>query len=230
MFRQPVLSSGINRSQTKAHPDMSRTDDQTRRLFDEWAATYDADLDDAGGPLLGYTRSLDALTDKLPVQSGWRVLDIGIGSGAVAERFDARGAAISGVDISEKMLDVCRNKHPDYDLHPGTFNPLPLPDNTFDAVVSGFAFHETNPQTRHTACTEIARVLRPEGYLCLLDIMFASEAAIQNAKELIGNAWDDSEDYAIVGDLDTTLRDAGFTSVSWQQTAPFHWLVTARLT
>lgn len=209
---------------------MSRTDDQTRRLFDEWAATYDADLQNARGPLIGYRGSLDALTDKLPVQSGWRVLDVGIGSGAVAERFEARGAVISGVDISEKMLDVCRAQHPDYDLHIGTFNTLPVPDNTFDAVVSGFAFHETDVQQRHEACAEIARVLKPEGYLCLLDIMFASEAATQHARDMTGKAWDDSEEYALIGDLDTTLRGAGFTSISWQQTAPFHWLVTARLT
>jgi SAM-dependent methyltransferase len=210
---------------------MSRTDEQTRRLFDEWAATYDADLKDSGGPgpLTGYARSIESLASTLPVESGWQVLDIGIGSGAVAEHFEARGASITGIDISEKMLEACQEKHPDYTLHTGTFNEIPTDDNTFDAVVSGFAFHETDIQKRLEACTEMARVLKPEGYLCLLDVMFASEAAMQHAKAMIGNMWDDSEDYALVSNLDTTLREAGFTSVSWQQTAPFHWLVTARL-
>lgn len=207
---------------------MPRTTDQTRQLFDDWAQTYDQDLLEARGPLLGYARSQQALDDAFPIETGARVLDIGIGSGAVAGRLAARGAHITGIDISEKMLARCAEQHPAFDLHPGTFTQIPLPDATFDGVVSGFAFHETPPAQRAAACGEMARVLKPGGCLGLLDIMFASPPAMAEARDRIGQAWDDDEDYAIVGDLDTLLRQAGFTAVTWNQTGPFHWLVTAR--
>jgi hypothetical protein len=74
----------------------------------------------------------------------------------------------------------------------------------------------------------MARVLQPGGYLCLLDIMFASSLAMQEARQRVGDKWDDDEDYAIVGELDTLLRENGFVSLKWHQTAPFHWIVTAR--
>ena len=207
---------------------MARTEEQTRKLFDEWALSYDADLAHERGPLLGYAHSLTAIDSAIPTVTGLRLLDIGIGSGAVARRFAERGAHITGIDISEKMLDLCREQNPDFELHQGTFTVIPAPDAVFDGIVSGFAFHETPLPKREAACREMARVLKPGGYLCLLDIIFASPTAMQEARQLIGRLWDDSEDYAIVGELDTLVRASGFTSVSWQQTAPFHWMLTAR--
>jgi putative AdoMet-dependent methyltransferase len=207
---------------------MPRTEDETRRLFDEWAESYDADLLEESGPLLGYARSVGAVDAALPVEGNAQVLDIGIGSGAIARRFADRGAQITGIDISEKMLELCAKQNPGFELHIGTFNHIPLPDAKFDGVVSGFAFHETPLQKRGEACAEVARVLKPGGYLCLLDIMFVSEMAMHEARQLIARKWDDNEDYAVVGELDTLLRRSGFTMLSWRQTAPFHWMVTAR--
>jgi putative AdoMet-dependent methyltransferase len=207
---------------------MPRTEEQTRSLFDEWAKSYDADLLKEGGPLLGYAQSVGAIDDALPIARDSQVLDIGIGSGALARRLADRGAQITGIDISDKMLELCRERNPSFELHIGTFNNIPLPDEKFDCVVSGFALHETLPPKRSDACAEMARVLKSSGHLCLLDIMFASELAMQEARQLIAEKWDDDEDYAIVGDLDTLLRQNGFTAVIWCQTAPFHWMVTAR--
>lgn len=207
---------------------MARTEDQTRALFNAWAATYDDDLRQASGPLLGYEGSLQAVDAALPTPLDGYMLDIGIGSGTLAKRLAERGATIAGIDISEQMLALCRQQHPYFVLEIGTFNAIPFGDDLFDGVVSGFAFHETSASKRAEACHEMARVLKPGGLLCLLDIMFASRLGMQEAQQLIADQWDDSEDYAIVGELDVLLREQGFTSVAWRQTAPFHWLVTAR--
>jgi putative AdoMet-dependent methyltransferase len=207
---------------------MARTEEQTRRLFNEWAKSYDTDLLEESGPLIGYARSICAMNDALPIETNSQVLDIGIGNGTIAKRFAERGARVTGIDISETMLELCGEQNPNFELHVGTFNHIPLPDEMFDCVVSGFAFHETLTPKRSDACGEMARVLKPGGHLCLLDIMFASRLAMQEARQLIAEKWDDDEDYAIVGELDTLLRQHGFTSVKWSQTAPFHWMVAAR--
>lgn len=207
---------------------MTRTEAQTKRLFDEWAKSYDADLVDATGPLIGYQQSLQALARGLPSISFEHLLDVGIGSGAVAAQFASRARQITGIDPSDEMLAVCQQKYPDFTLKLGTFHEIPAEDATFDAVVSGFAYHETPVEKRQSACEALARVLKPDGYLCLLDIIFASDAAMQSAAALVRDEWDDTEVYALVGDLDAQLHASGFVSISWQHTAPFHWMVTAR--
>jgi hypothetical protein len=58
--------------------------------------------------------------------------------------------------------------------------------------------------------------------------MFPSQAALDEARRLMGSYWDDEEVYALVGDLDTLLRASGFQAVQWSQTAPCYWVVIAR--
>ena len=207
---------------------MTRTEDQTRQLFDDWARTYDADLENARGPLIGYKGSLQAVEAGLPLQAGTHALDIGIGNGALAQRLAAQGVTITGIDISKRMLALCAENHPAFTLHEGTFNDIPLEAEAVDYVVSSFAFHEVPPEKRRDACEKMAQVLKPAGYLCLVDIMFASTPAMQAAEKLLGKAWDPNEAYAIIGELDTLLHETGFVSITWQQTAPFHWMVVAR--
>jgi len=211
---------------------LPRTPEESRTLFDRWAHTYDLDLSGSdgpgAGPLAGYRTSLQAAAQRVPVISGTAVLDVGIGTGALAALLAERGAVVSGVDPSAEMLAVCRQRHPAFTVKVGDFNSIPFAADSFDAVVSSFAFHEVPPAHRPSACAELARVLTPGGALCLLDIMFASPASRAEAREAIGEYWDDEEDYPLVGDLDTMLHAAGLGATSWWQTAPFHWMVLAQ--
>ncbi|WP_043713861.1 class I SAM-dependent methyltransferase [Symbiobacterium thermophilum] len=211
---------------------MPRTPEEGRALFDRWARTYDLDL--AGqdgpkaGPLVGYAETLRIAAEQVPVAPGMSVLDVGIGTGAFAARFRGRGVRVSGVDPSPAMLDACRGKHPGFTLRVGDFNAIPFDSGEFDMVISSFAFHEVPPGGRLAACRELARVLKPGGALCLVDILFASPAALAAAREAIGERWDDEEDYPLVGDLDQLLHEAGIGGSRWRQTAPCHWMVLAR--
>ncbi|MFD6507131.1 MULTISPECIES: hypothetical protein [Bacillus] len=47
------------------------------------------------------------------------------------------------------------------------------------------------------------------------------------ARERIGKKWDSTEVYPFVNELDTLLRETGFSSVNWRQTAPCHWALVA---
>jgi putative AdoMet-dependent methyltransferase len=208
---------------------MPRTEDETRQLFEAWAQSYADDVGNyAPGPLIGYQGSIEAVQGALPLHVGMHALDIGIGSGAVAAMLAAHGLDITGIDISPAMLAACKERHPTFALHTGTFNDIPLPDASVDVVASGFAFHEVPAEKRLHACQQMARVLKPGGYVCVLDIMFASEQAMAVARERLGRFWDPNELYAQVGDFDALLYQTGFSAVSWQQTAPYHWMVVAQ--
>lgn len=207
---------------------MQRTPEETRHLFDEWAVAYDDEAAMGVGPLLGYEQSLRVF-DTLPVCAQQDlVLDVGIGSGAVAARLAQRGALIVGIDPSEQILTRCAAKFPDFRLEQGSFNRWEYPEAAYHAVVSGFAFHETPVSERLKALTNLYYTLKPGGRLALLDIMFLSQAAEDEARRRLGPTWDDSESYGRVEKVDTLLRAAGFRGLHWRQTAPFHWFVTAR--
>lgn len=143
---------------------------------DAYASAYDALYRDKD-----YAAECDA------VEQAWadfaegsvgRVLDVGCGTGEHALRFARRGYAVTGVDLSEAMLDRARAKA---DQEPGldvTFREgdladlgpaLDATDEPFDAAVVLFAvlgYLHANDAIR-SALAGLRRALRPGGLLVL---------------------------------------------------------------
>ncbi|ENQ3078158.1 class I SAM-dependent methyltransferase [Bacillus sp. WLY-B-L8] len=206
---------------------MLRTFETTQKLFNDWAKTYDESLENPNGPLYGYNHSLNEAKHLLHTSDKDSILDIGIGTGAFAALVSKNDSNIFGIDLSEKMLEQCQNKHPNFHLKTGTFTNTGQKSESFDSVISSFCFHEVLPEQREEACSEVYRILKPNGTFLLLDIMFASKSAMEDAKQRIGKQWDPTEDYPQINELDTMLRVRGFSSLNWRQTAPCHWAVLA---
>ncbi len=200
--------------------------DETRELFDRAAAEYGL-WDVSEGPLTGFTESLARAAALVQVQAGDRLLDIGIGAGAFAERVAPTGTEVWGVDLSSEMLAQCREHHPDYRLREGHFLCLPVPDGAFHGVVSSFAFHHLLPTEYERAFREILRVLAPGGRFVLLDIMFASEADRDAARVALGDLWDDEEIYPLVAAVERAARRAGAGGLASHRVGELHWAVTA---
>jgi SAM-dependent methyltransferase len=78
----------------------------------------------------------DALDHLGPVV-GKRVLDIGCGTGVFLEEAAARGAEPYGLDASEALLAIARERVPGAELRAGDMEAMPYADDSFD-VVTGF--------------------------------------------------------------------------------------------
>ena len=106
------------------------------------------------------------LLDRVGVNEGMDLLDVGTGSGGtVAIPAAQRGATVTGVDLTPELFDDARRRAADagveVDWVEGDAEALPFDDGQFDRVLSTFG-HMFAP--RHAAASaELSRVCRPGG-------------------------------------------------------------------
>ena len=107
----------------------------------------------------GNCREYVAVHHRLGVDAGDRLLDVACGSGLAVELARLRGASVSGIDASARLVRVARDRNPDSDIRAGDMNALPWDPASFDVVTSFRGIWGTTPD----AVSEIYRVLRPGG-------------------------------------------------------------------
>ena len=138
-----------------APPDPLR---DVREGYDRWARVYDHD----GNPLIALEDP--AVRDAVGDVRGLAVLDLGCGTGRHALWLAGAGAAVTGVDFSERMIAEARRKPGAAairflrcDLH----ERLPFRDGVFDLVVSGLVLEHIGDLDRFFG--EARRVVRAGG-------------------------------------------------------------------
>lgn len=91
------------------------------------------------------------------------ILEVGCATGWFTSKLTALGEVV-GVDIAEGAIEQARNYVPDATFYSGDFLTLPLPQRSFDIVVSLETFAHV-PQTEFV--DRVADLLKPGGYLVL---------------------------------------------------------------
>jgi ubiquinone/menaquinone biosynthesis C-methylase UbiE len=126
-----------------------------------WAETYDEsnpliDLEEVTlGPILAEPGPGDAA-------------DVACGTGRVAALLSGLGHRVTGIDPSEAMLDRARAKGIPATFKVGSFDALPLDDESVDLVTCALAL--THVDDLDPSMREFARVLRPGGCAVLSDV------------------------------------------------------------
>ena len=146
---------------------------QIEKMFDNIAGKYD---------LLNHVLTMG-------IDKGWRknlikmmseqnpklVLDVATGTGdlAILAAKTVPGLAVKGLDISQGMLDVGKEKIAKNNLQNrvemihGDSENMPFDDNTFDAIT--VAFGVRNFENLNKGLNEMNRVLVPGGHLYILE-------------------------------------------------------------
>ncbi|WP_297072778.1 bifunctional demethylmenaquinone methyltransferase/2-methoxy-6-polyprenyl-1,4-benzoquinol methylase UbiE [uncultured Duncaniella sp.] len=154
--------------------DSRHKSEQVREMFDAIAPAYDF-MNRAmtfGIDRLWRRRAVRLMRD---IPHG-DVLDIATGTGdlaiLMAERLD--GSHVTGVDLSEGMIEIGRRKVAErgldgrISLTTGDCLALPFPDNSFDCITCAYGVR--NFENLAAGYKEMERVLRPGGLLVVLEL------------------------------------------------------------
>src|SRR5215470_8840010 len=113
----------------------------------------------------------DQLVESLGITPGLKVLDLGCGDGTTALPEAKRGADVLGVDIAKNLVEAGNRRAAQAGLKNCRFqegdatNLAPLPDKSFDLVVSIFgAMFAPKP---FDVAKEMVRVTRPGGRIVM---------------------------------------------------------------
>lgn len=129
--------------------------EDAKRLYGDWAATYDASFTEAWG-YVAPARIAGIFRDHVAGEGA--VLDIGAGTGEVARHLE--GLIVDGIDISPEMLAEAERKglYRERILADLT-KPLDLPDGAYHGVVSSGTF--THGHVGPGCLPELLRVTAP---------------------------------------------------------------------
>jgi demethylmenaquinone methyltransferase/2-methoxy-6-polyprenyl-1,4-benzoquinol methylase len=137
---------------------------QVRVMFDRIALVYDRmnSVMTAGM----HHRWRERAADLAEVGPGARALDIATGTGDLAVELARRGAEVTGLDFSERMLELARAKGPQIGWVEGNALELSFEDEEFDAVTVGFGARNFSDLDR--GLSEMVRVAKPGGRVVIL--------------------------------------------------------------
>ena len=125
--------------------------------------------------LLGADQPKRLLIDQAGIRSGFRVLDVGCGTGTLAVQIKRLHPEIElvALDPDPSALSVAQRKASraglPIEFDRGFSDHLPYPDSSFDRVFSSFMIHHLAPKERAETLVEIRRVLKPGGSVHVLD-------------------------------------------------------------
>lgn len=138
------------------------TPDDSRRLYRDWAESYDETFVEAHGYV--YHREIAKLFARLGGKGP--ALDIGCGTGVVGKALTAR--PVDGLDISPEMLAAARAKGGYRNLIEADLTAtLPIPDGAYNSLISAGTF--TEGHVGAGALDELVRIAAP-GALFVLGV------------------------------------------------------------
>lgn len=136
--------------------------EHTRNSYEQVAAVYDT----FSAPFqiaVTYPKIISAVRSFFDSLSGKEILDVGCGAGTLIQMFNEQGAKCSGIDVASVFVELAHSRG--LDVTEASMHDLPLPDESFDAVVSNYALNYLPAEGQQLTLQEKFRVLRPGGIM-----------------------------------------------------------------
>lgn len=176
--------------------------------FNLWADGYDKSvgISDAGNtyPFAGYKEVLNKIYNEVLQKANAKILDIGFGTGTLTTKLYQQGCDVSGVDFSERMMELAREKMPKAKLMQGDFSkglPEALKGQTYDAIIGTYSLHHLTDEEKVTFLEELCLLLNDGGKIFVGDVAFDNRKELEICRAESGDAWDGDEIYFVYDEL-----------------------------
>jgi SAM-dependent methyltransferase len=149
---------------------------------------------------------------------GAEVADVGCGTGRLDRYLAAHGLSPRGLDLSPAMIEVARQDQPEFRYEVADLRQLPLADASQAGVVCWYSLIFLAPADRPTAFAELARVVKPGGYL--ITAFKAGDGSLHRAGRRTGLNVEFDTYWLPPAEVERLATAAGFATVFWGGVPP----------
>lgn len=146
------------------------------------------------------------------------VWDFGCGPGQTTKYLKDLGVEISGLDLSERMLDQARAYHPEIHFRKGNILDLDFENDSIAGVVAFYAIVHFTEEQVERAFREVFRILQPGG-IVLLTYHIGREAI--RVKEFLGKKVDGDLMLFTTEFISDCLKKSGFEKIEIIEREPY---------
>jgi ubiquinone/menaquinone biosynthesis C-methylase UbiE len=192
--------------------DANKIEDQYDAIAKEYADAFSGEHEKKPKDQEILHRFSQEVGDRRPV---W---DFGCGPGQTTKYLKDLGIEISGLDLSEKMLEQARTIHPGITFRKGNILELEFQNDSIAGVVAFYAIVHFTDEQVGTAFREVFRVLRPGGIFLFT---YHSGEEIIHLSEFLGKNIDMDLMFFTADFIFRCLKDNGFEKIEIIEREPY---------
>lgn len=137
---------------------MSEITVNTRAVYNSIADQYAESVEDLFAPAVR-----EDFVSRIP--KGGKVLDVGCAAGRDSRYFDSIGFEVVGVDFSDKLLDIAKEKAPGIQFVQQDVRDLQFPDASFDGIYASAVLLHLKREEVKPVLEKFYAMLKPNGIL-----------------------------------------------------------------
>lgn len=154
---------------------------------------------------------LQKLKSLLPYEAA--VLDLCCGTGEAAAPWAKAGFTVTGLDLSPRALSLGAERHPEMEFIEGLAENPPFQEEQFLVIQMSLALHEFTQSERTNVLKTCHRLLRPGGWLVLVDLHPAGMLLKQPQRLFCALFETETAMGMLTANLLAELQEAGFAQI-----------------
>ncbi len=204
-----------------------------RSLFDRWSVHYDETVSGHNEEYAKVFEHYALILEEVAQRAISPVLEFGVGTGNLTEKLVAHHEVVYGIEPSERMRAIAKDKLPQVTIKDGHFLNYRLEENV-QSIVSTYAFHHLTDQEKFQAIQQFNEVLPYGGKVVFADTVFINEEAKEERKKwAVEQGYDallhdlNTEFYSTIPMFQEFFENTDFF-VEYEQLNEFVWLIEAK--
>lgn len=172
-------------------------------LFDDWSKNYHQSVIDSERaktyPFAGYSEIKYQIMETVTTLPKARILDMGVGTGEIANPCYDLGYEITGVDLSEKMITIAKEKMPNaLFIHANFQIAITQLKGKYDYIIFNYAMHHLKYDNQIAVLERLYKFLNKDGLIIIGDVSTINVDELKRLKHKYAAIWDNEEYYPML--------------------------------